>query len=146
MSVNVLLCEDNPGDIYLIENSFHRSKISYNIDRVVTGNNVMAYLRQEDSYRYASRPDILLLDLNLPGKHGFEILQEIKADPSLKAIPIIILTSSRARKDVLTSYRLQASCYIVKPSDLQAFLEAIHQIENFWLSLVELPPHNIEEN
>ena len=146
MTVNVLLCEDNPGDIYLIEKSFHRSKISYNIDRVVTGNNVMAYLRQEDSYRYASRPDILLLDLNLPGKHGFEILQEIKADPSLKTIPIVILTSSKARKDVLTSYRLQASCYIVKPSDLQAFLKAIRQIENFWLSLVELPPHNIEEN
>ena len=146
MSVNVLLCEDNLGDIYLIEKSFHRSKISYNIDRVVTGNNVMAYLRQEDRYRYASRPDILMLDLNLPGKHGFEILQEIKADPSLKAIPIVILTSSRAKKDVLTSYRLQASCYIVKPSDLQAFLEAIRQIENFWLSLVELPPHNIEEN
>ena len=146
MSVNVLLCEDNPGDIYLIENSFQRSKISYKIDKVVTGNNVMAYLRQEDSYRYASRPDILLLDLNLPGKHGFEILQEIKADPSLKAIPIVILTSSKARKDVLTSYRLQASCYIVKPSDLQAFLKAIHQIENFWLSLVELPPHNTEEN
>ena len=146
MSVNVLLCEDNPGDIYLIEKSFHRSKINYNVDRVVTGNNVMAYLRQEDRYRYASRPDILMLDLNLPGKHGFEILQEIKADPSLKAIPIVILTSSRAKKDVLTSYRLQASCYIVKPSDLQAFLEAIRQIENFWLSLVELPPHNIEEN
>ena len=146
MTVNVLLCEDNPGDIYLIEKSFHRSKISYNIDRVVTGNNVMAYLRQEDRYQYASRPDILMLDLNLPGKHGFEILQEIKADPSLKTIPIVILTSSKARKDVLTSYRLQASCYIVKPSDLQAFLKAIRQIENFWLSLVELPPHNIEEN
>ena len=146
MSINVLLCEDNPGDIYLIENSFQCSKRSYNIDRVVTGNNVMAYLRQEDRYQYAPRPDILMLDLNLPGKHGFEILQEIKAAPSLKAIPIVVFTSSRARKDVLTSYRLQASCYIVKPSDLQTFLEAIRQIENFWLGLVELPPQDTEEH
>ena len=144
MSVNVLLCEDNPGDIYLIENSFHRSKMNYNIDRVITGDRVMTYLRQEGQYRYATRPDLLMLDLNLPGKHGFEILKEVKADPVLKSIPVIVLTSSKARHDVLKSYQLQASCYIVKPSDLQAFLRAIRQVEHFWLGLVELPPSGEE--
>ena len=139
MAVKILLCEDNPGDIYLIESSFDSSALDYNIDRVLSGNDVMHYLRQEQQYAYATRPDILILDLNLPGKHGFEILTEIKADPSLRAIPVIILTSSKAKQDVVKSYNLQASCYIVKPSDLQAFLNAIRQIENFWLSLVELP-------
>ena len=139
MSVKVLLCEDNPGDIYLIEHSFHDSKLNYDIDKLLNGDEVMHYLRQENQYQYASRPDILILDLNLPGKHGFEILSEVKADPFLRAIPIVVLTSSKARQDVLTSYQLQASCYIVKPSDLQAFLGAIRQIESFWLSLVELP-------
>ena len=139
MTVKLLLCEDNPGDLYLIESSFYRSRISYSIDRILNGNEVMRYLRQEAKYRYATRPDILILDLNLPGKHGFEVIEEIKADPLLKAIPIVVLTSSRAKKDVLTSYQLQASCYIVKPSDLQAFLNATRQIENFWLNLVELP-------
>ena len=139
MSVKVLLCEDNLGDIYLIENCFRDSKINYNVDRILNGDDVMQYLRQEKQYQYASRPDILILDLNLPGKHGFEILSEVKADPFLKAIPIVVLTSSKARQDILTSYQLQASCYIVKPSDLQAFLSAIRQIESFWLSLVELP-------
>ena len=139
MSAKVLLCEDNPGDIYLIENSLYHSKIDYCVDRVLNGDEVMQYLRRENRYQYASRPDILILDLNLPGKHGFEILSEIKTDPFLKTIPIVVLTSSRARQDVLTSYQLQASCYIVKPSDLQAFMKAIRQIESFWLSLVELP-------
>ena len=139
MAVKLLLCEDNPGDLYLIESSFYKSKVSYDIDRVLNGNDVMQYLRQEAKYQYATRPDILILDLNLPGKHGFEIIEEIKADPLLKAIPIVVLTSSKAREDVMTSYQLQASCYIVKPSDLQAFLNATRQIENFWLNLVELP-------
>ena len=139
MTVNLLLCEDNPGDLYLIENSFYKSKIEYSIDKILNGNEVMQYLRQEAKYQYATRPDILILDLNLPGKHGFEIIEEIKADPLLRAIPIVVLTSSKAKEDVLTSYQLQASCYIVKPSDLQAFLNATRQIENFWLNLVELP-------
>ena len=139
MTVKLLLCEDNPGDVYLIESSFYQSKVDYSIDRILNGNEVMQYLRQEAKYQYATRPDILILDLNLPGKHGFEIIEEIKADPSLKAIPIVVLTSSKAKEDVLTSYQLQASCYIVKPSDLQAFFNATRQIENFWLNLVELP-------
>ena len=144
MSVKLLLCEDNLGDIYLIENSLHQSQVSYSIDRILNGNEVMQYLRQEQRYQYASRPDILILDLNLPGKHGFEILTEIKADPLLKTIPIVVLTSSKSKQDVITSYQLQASCYIIKPSDLQAFLNAIRQIENFWLSLVELPKSSEE--
>ena len=139
MSVELLLCEDNPGDIYLIEDSFARSKTNYIINKLTDGSDVMGYLRQENQYQYATRPDIVILDLNLPGKHGLEILEEIKADSLLRTIPIVVLTSSKARQDVLTSYQLQASCYIVKPSDLQAFLAAIRQIENFWLGLVELP-------
>ena len=98
----------------------------------------MGYLRQENQYRYVPRPDIVILDLNLPGKHGFEILEEIRTDSLLKTIPVVVLTTSKAKKDVLISYQLQASCYIVKPSDLKAFLAAIRQIE-FWLGLVELP-------
>ena len=139
MTVKVLLCEDNPGDIYLIESSFAHSKVTYSVDKLLTGDHVMSYLRQERQYRYAARPDILILDLNLPGRHGFEILEEVKADPLLRTIPVIVLTSSKAKQDVITSYQLQASCYIVKPSDLEAFLQAIRQIETFWLSLVELP-------
>ena len=139
MSVELLLCEDNPGDIYLIEDSFAKSKTNYTINKLTDGSDVMGYLRQENQYKDAARPDIVILDLNLPGKHGLEILEEIKADSLLKTIPIVVLTSSKAKKDVLTSYQLQASCYIVKPSDLKAFLAAIRQIENFWLGLVELP-------
>ena len=139
MSVELLLCEDNPGDIYLIEDSFAKSKTNYTINKLTDGSDVMGYLRQENQYKDAARPDIVILDLNLPGKHGFEILGEIKADSLLRTIPIVVLTSSKAKQDVLTSYQLQASCYIVKPSDLKTFLAAIRQIENFWLGLVELP-------
>lgn len=139
MTVKVLLCEDNQGDIYLIENSLAQSTENYSIDYILTGGEVMRYLRQEAEYQYATRPDIVILDLNLPGKHGFEILEEIKADPLLKIMPVVILSSSKAKQDIFNSYRLQASCYIVKPSDLQAFLEAIRQIENFWFSCAELP-------
>lgn len=139
MAVKVLLCEDNPGDIYLIENSLAQSRTNYSIDSLLAGDEVMRYLRQEAKYKYASRPDIVILDLNLPGRHGFEILEEIKDDPLLRTLPVVVLTSSKARQDVMTSYQLQASCYIIKPSDLQAFLAAIRQIENFWFSLVELP-------
>ena len=139
MNVELLLCEDNPGDIYLIEDSFAKSKTKYIINKLSNGSEVMGYLRQENQYKDATRPDIVILDLNLPGKHGFEILEEIKTDSLLRTIPIVVLTSSKAKQDVLTSYQLQASCYIVKPSDLKAFLAAIRQIEDFWLGLVELP-------
>ena len=139
MTVKVLLCEDNQGDIYLIEKSLAQSSASYSIDYLLTGEEVMRYLRQEAEYQYATRPDIVILDLNLPGRHGFEILEEIKTDPLLKIMPVVILSSSKAKQDILNSYRLQASCYIVKPSDLQAFLGAIRQIEDFWFSCVSLP-------
>lgn len=139
MSIKLLLCEDNPGDVYLIEKSFADSQLNYKIDNLLDGGEVMSYLKQEQQYPCATRPDLIILDLNLPGKHGFEILKEIKANDSLKTIPVIILSSSRSRRDVLKGYELQASCYVIKPTDLQSFLAAIHQIESFWLSLVELP-------
>ncbi|MEL6910531.1 MAG: response regulator [Cyanobacteria bacterium J06629_2] len=139
MSTKLLLCEDNPGDVYLIEKSFADSKTNYDIDNLLNGDRVLPYLRQENQYQSVPRPDLIILDLNLPGKHGFEILEEIKADNVLRTIPVVILSSSRSRQDILKGYELQASCYIVKPADLQAFLAAIEQIERFWLSLVELP-------
>ena len=139
MTFKVLLCEDNPGDIFLIEKSFAKNKANYSIDCLLQGGEVMRYLRREAKYQYASRPDLIILDLNLPGRHGFEILEEIKHDSLLKNIPVVVLSSSKAKQDVINSYNLQASCYIVKPSDLQAFITAIRQIEEFWFSLVELP-------
>ncbi|MEM7590839.1 MAG: response regulator [Cyanobacteria bacterium P01_A01_bin.83] len=139
MTVKVLLCEDNLGDVYLIENSLNTAQGKYSIDKLLKGGEVMKYLRQKANYQYATRPDMIILDLNLPGRHGFEILEEIKADPLLKTIPVVILTSSKSKQDIFKSYQLQASCYIIKPSDLEAFLAAIKQIENFWFSCVELP-------
>ena len=139
MTVKVLLCEDNPGDIYLIENFLSSSRNRYSIDKLLEGQEVIKYLHQQGRYEYATRPDIVILDLNLPGRDGFEILEEIKADPLLRIIPVVVLTSSKAKRDVLKSYQLQASCYIVKPSDLKAFLAAIRQIEEFWFSFVQLP-------
>lgn len=139
MTIKVLLCEDNPGDIYLIENSLSSSRTQYTVDKLLEGSEVIKYLRQQGKYEYVTRPDIVILDLNLPGRHGFEILEEIKSDPLLRIIPVVVLTSSKAKRDILKSYQLQASCYIVKPSDLEAFLAAVRQIEEFWFSFAELP-------
>jgi CheY-like chemotaxis protein len=144
--IEILLCEDNPGDVYIIENTLSQSQIDYTLNNVTDGEAVLAYLRREKKYQKASRPDLLVLDLNLPKKHGFEVLEEIKNDPKLKSLPVVILTSSNAEQDILKSYQLYASCYITKPSDINDFFDAVLKMESFWLNLVKLPPKLENQN
>ncbi|MDJ0714888.1 MAG: response regulator [Prochloraceae cyanobacterium] len=138
-SIKLLLVEDNPGDAYIIKNYLQTSKIPYNFDHLVDGEQLMSYLYREGDYAKVSLPELVLLDLNLPKKNGFEVLKEIKSHPQLKSIPVIILTSSRAEKDILESYRLYANCYITKPFEYSEFIDTIRKIEIFWLKLVHLP-------
>ena len=138
-SIKLLLVEDNPGDAYIIKNYLQTSKIPYKFDHLVDGEQLMSYLYREGDYAKVSLPELILLDLNLPKKNGFEVLKEIKSHPQLKLIPVVILTSSRAEKDILESYRLYASCYIAKPFEYSEFIDTIRKIEIFWLKLVQLP-------
>jgi two-component system, chemotaxis family, response regulator Rcp1 len=139
-SVDILLVEDNPGDIRLTREALRDSKIRNNLTVVEDGVEAMAYLRREGAYADASRPDIILLDLNLPRMDGREVLREIKADDMLKRIPVVVLTTSESEDDILRSYDLHANCYIAKPVDFNRFITIVHTIENFWFSIVKLPP------
>lgn len=138
--VEILLVEDNPGDVRLTQEALKEGKVRNNLNVVANGAEAMAYLRQQGQFRDASRPDIVLLDLNLPKKNGCEVLAEIKQDSDLKRIPVVILTTSQADEDVLKSYNLHANCYIVKPVDLDQFIQVVQSIEDFWLSIIKLPP------
>ncbi|KQX49215.1 response regulator [Paenibacillus sp. Root444D2] len=138
-NVEILLVEDNPGDIRLIVEVLKEGKINNNLSVVEDGEEALAYLRREGSYQEAIMPDIILLDLNLPKINGTEVLAEIKKDPQLKYIPVIILTTSEAEQDILRAYDLHANCYITKPVNLEQFLTVVRSIENFWLTLVKLP-------
>ena len=138
--VNILLVEDNPGDSDLAREALESSKLNNNLQVVDDGEKAMAFLRREGPYAKAPRPDLILLDLNLPKKDGRQVLAEIKSDNALKRIPVVILTTSRAEEDVIKSYNLHANCYITKPIDLNQFLHVVRSIENFWLSIVVLPP------
>ncbi|MDJ0567954.1 MAG: response regulator [Pleurocapsa sp. MO_192.B19] len=138
--LDILVCEDNLGDVYIITNSLKNSEIKYNLHHVANGEAAIDYLQQLGDYKNISRPDLILLDLNLPKKHGFEVLKEIKSDIKLKSIPVVILTSSQAEQDVLKSYELYCSCFVTKPFELKEFVRAIQKIEKFWLNLVQLPP------
>ena len=138
--IEILLVEDNPGDADLAREALADSKLNNNLSVVMDGEEAMAYLRRDGKYADAPRPDLVLLDLNLPKKDGREVLAEIKADGDLKRIPVVILTTSRAEEDVLKSYNLHANCYITKPIDLNQFLKVVKSIEDFWLSIVVLPP------
>jgi chemotaxis family two-component system response regulator Rcp1 len=137
--VEILLVEDNVGDVFLTRKAFDKAKILNNIHVVEDGEKVMQYLRCEGEYKNAVRPDIILLDINLPRKNGTEVLVEIKAEDSFKRIPVVILTSSKAEQDVLKSYDLHASSYIVKPLDISKFQNVVTAIEDFWFSVVILP-------
>lgn len=142
--VEILLVEDNPGDVRLILEAFREGKVA-NIMRVATdGEEALAILRREGPHATAKRPDIIMLDLNLPKKDGREVLAEIKMDPNLKRIPVMILTSSKAEEDIVKSYNLYANCYITKPVGLDQFIQVARTIEDFWLTIVKLPPN--EEN
>ena len=144
MSVNpieILLVEDNPGDARLAQEALKESKVYNNLNWVKDGVECMAFLRREGEFAEATRPDIILLDLNMPRKDGREVLEEIKVDDDLKSIPVVIMTTSENDTDVLNAYELHANCYIAKPVDLDQFITIVQSIENFWVSIVRLPPH-----
>jgi len=132
--------EDNPGDVRLIREAFHDGKVLNQVSTVSDGQQALTYLRKQGSYEQASRPDLILLDLNLPRKDGREVLGEIKADPDLRSIPVVIFTSSLADEDILRSYNTHANCYVTKPMDLEKFIAVMRSIEDFWVSIVKLPP------
>jgi chemotaxis family two-component system response regulator Rcp1 len=137
--VEILLVEDSPGDVRLTREAFKDAKVHINLHVATDGAEAMAFLRREGKYASVPRPDLILLDLNLPKKDGRAILTEIKEDPKLKCIPIVILTTSSSEEDILRSYQLHANCYITKPVDLDGFLKVVKSIDNFWLSVVDLP-------
>jgi len=140
--VDILLVEDNLGDVRLTQEALKEAKVLNNLWVVPDGVEAIAFLNQESEYIDAARPDVILLDLNLPRKDGREVLAEIKQDPSLRSIPVVILTTSSADKDILKAYDLHANCYITKPVDLEQFITVVQSIENFWLTIVTFPNYD----
>ena len=138
-AVEILLIEDNAGDARLAKEALRDAKVRNNLTWISDGIDALAYLRREGKYDKAPRPDLILLDLNLPRKDGREVLSEIKADERIKCIPVVILTTSQAEEDVLRAYHLNANCYIPKPVDLDRFIKVVKTIEDFWLTIVKLP-------
>lgn len=138
--IEILLVEDSPSDTELTVEALAGAKVCNHLSAVEDGAQAMEFLRREGNYAQAPRPDLILLDLNLPRMDGREVLAEIRADAKLTGIPVVVLTSSQAEKDVLRAYALHANCYITKPVDFTQFLEVIEAIEGFWLSVVKLPP------
>jgi two-component system response regulator len=138
--IHILLVDDDPGDVHLTLEALKRSKLYSSIDNVDNGEEALAYLRQEGKYAKSPRPDLILLDLNMPRKDGRETLEEIKKDPQLHRIPVVVLTTSSSESDILKSYDLGANCYITKPVDLTQFMKVIHETESFWFAVVKLPP------
>lgn len=137
--VEILLVDDNPGDVRLTREALRENKVSNNLHVATDGAEALAFLNREGQYADAPRPDLILLDLNLPKKNGREVLAEVKNHPNLRRIPVVILTTSSEEKDILATYNLHANCYITKPVDLNCFMEVIRSIEGFWLSIVKLP-------
>lgn len=140
--IEILMVEDNPGDIRLTKEALKEGKIINNLHIARDGVEAMEFLYKEGKYKNAIRPDLVLLDLNLPGKSGHEVLAEIKNNPDLKRIPVIILSISKLEEDILKSYNNYANCYIIKPVDFNQFVEVVKSIEDFWISIVKLPPDN----
>jgi len=138
--IKIMLVEDNPGDIRLTVEALKESKVKNTLSVVQDGVEALAFLKREGKYASAERPDIIFLDLNLPKKNGREVLAEIKADNVLKRIPVVILTTSAAEQDILKTYELHANCYVTKPVDLEKFIEVVKSIEDFWFTIVRLPP------
>jgi CheY-like chemotaxis protein len=138
--VDILLVEDNPGDVMLVEETLDDSRIRNRLHVVSDGEQAMEFVRRQGNHADAPRPDLILLDLNLPRKSGREVLREIKSDPDLKSIPVVVLTSSKSEEDVIKSYELHANAYISKPFDFQQFVKVMHAIEDFWFLIVKLPP------
>jgi len=139
--IEILLVEDSPGDVRLTKEALKEAKMRNNLHVVGDGVAAMDFLHRKGRYASAPRPDVILLDLNLPKKDGREVLAEVKAEPDLRRIPVVILTVSQAEEDILRTYDLHANCYITKPVDLDQFLKVVKSIESFWLTIVKLPPN-----
>ena len=137
--IEILLVEDNPGDVRLTIEALREGKVYNRLSAAADGVEALAFLRREGKYAEAPRPDVILLDLNLPRKDGREVLGEIKTDPELMSIPVVVLTTSKAEEDILRSYALHANCYVTKPVDLEQFIRVVKSIEDFWFSIVRLP-------
>jgi two-component system response regulator len=138
-AIEVLLVEDSPGDVRLTREAFKDAKVHINLSVASDGAEAIAFLKREGKYADVPRPDLILLDLNLPKKDGREVLAEIKESPALLSIPVVVLTTSASEADILRSYRLHANCYITKPVGLEGFLDVVKSIDSFWLSVVKLP-------
>ncbi|HEY3758145.1 MAG TPA: response regulator [Solirubrobacteraceae bacterium] len=138
--ISVLLVEDDPGDVLLIREAFSEQKVGNVLSVVSDGVEAMRFVRGEGEYADRERPDLVLLDLNLPRKGGAEVLAEIKSDPELATIPVIVLTTSSSQEDIMGSYRMHANAYITKPVDFERFREIVHQIDDFFIGIVKLPP------
>jgi CheY-like chemotaxis protein len=136
----ILLIEDNPGDVELIQEALQTGRVLNHISVASDGEKAMAFLTRGTGYESAPRPDLILLDLNLPKKNGFEVLKEVKGDQVLSRVPVVVLTSSQAERDILKSYNLHANCFISKPVDVDEFLGMVRSTGDFWLSIVKLPP------
>ena len=139
--IEILLVEDSPSDTDLTIEALEEGKVANHLSIVEDGVQAMEFLRRQKQYAGVPRPDLILLDLNLPRKDGREVLTELKSDPDLCAIPVVVLTTSRAEEDVLRAYQLQANCFITKPVDFKQFLDVVRSIDNFWLTVVTLPPN-----
>jgi CheY-like chemotaxis protein len=140
MPIEVLLVEDDPGDVLMTREAFEDHKVRNRLNVVSDGVDALAYLRREEPFQGAARPDLILLDLNLPRRDGREVLAEIKNDASLRQIPVVVLTTSAADEDVLRSYQLHANAYVTKPVDFERFVSVVKQIDDFFISVVRLPP------
>lgn len=137
--VEILLVEDNPADVRLTIEALKDAKVYNTLNVVNNGADALSYLRRQGQYAEASRPDLILLDLNLPKMGGLEVLDDIKNDPDLRQIPVVVVTTSQAEQDIIKSYNSHANCYICKPVDLDQFITVIQSIQNFWLTIVKLP-------
>ena len=140
--IEILLVEDSPADILITREAFQDARLTNTLHVVEDGVKAMEFLRREGSYASAPRPDLILLDLNLPRKNGREVLAEIKATAEFKSIPIVVLTTSNADEDILKAYNLHANCYVIKPVGFDNFFKAVQSIESFWFSIVTLPPES----
>jgi two-component system, chemotaxis family, response regulator Rcp1 len=141
MPVDILLVEDNPGDVLLTREAFREGRYFPRLSVVEDGEEALQFLRREGQYRAAPRPALILLDLNLPKKDGRELLAEVKEDPELRHIPVIVLTTSEAEQDIWRAYKLHANCYLTKPLDMDSFMKKVRSVEDFWLTVVRLPPN-----
>jgi chemotaxis family two-component system response regulator Rcp1 len=139
-AISVLMVEDDPDDVYLTQDALQASRLRMNLHVVHDGIEAMQYLRRQNGYTDSRRPNLILLDLNLPGMDGREVLAAIKEDPTLTDIPVVVLTTSKAEADIAASYRQHANCYVTKPVDIQQFRAVVASIENFWFTVVQLPP------